>query len=238
MFIDFRSQLVLPGTRRCVTRPQDYDPIVPRTSTSSRTLADENLNKPGHIRADQRATTRVWESELAAGDGLRNCHHALRSFSGELPPLAHLFDEAERIVHSVVIEDEDRLIFRRAFIHAHALLNGHGLPVQPLHGDAGLGNVLTGGVWHDWEDSSIGPIIWDLAALVSTARITGTRAQRAEATLVAYGDDPGLDYLDAFVALRGLQVLAWSLLVSTTERKMRSSTETRLRWFREYPWDD
>lgn len=96
--------------------------------------------------------------------------------------------------------------------------------------------MLSGGVWHDWEDACQGPIIWDLAALVSTARITGARAERAEATLRAYGQTPGLDSLDAFVALRGLQVAAWSLLASATARQMRSSTETRLSWLRTYPW--
>lgn len=84
----------------------------------------------------------------------------------------------------------------------------------------------------------MGPIIWDLAAVVSTARITGARAERAEATLRAYGDAPGIDRLDDFVALRGLQVLAWSLLASTTEGQIRTSTATRLRWFRTYPWNE
>jgi hypothetical protein len=172
----------------------------------------------------------------AAGDGLRRCHEALRSFPNPLPPLSSLFDEAERIVDSMSIADADRNTFRDAFLHARQLLGNHGLPEQPLHGDAGLGNVLSGGVWHDWEDSCRGPLIWDLASLVSTARITGVRAERAEATLGAYGDAPGLEQLDAFVALRGLQVLAWSLLMSTTRGHLRASTETRLSWLRARPW--
>lgn len=172
----------------------------------------------------------------AAGQALRRCHAALREFTGPLPPLSSLIDEAQRILDRVAIAAQDRQILARAIPYARHVLAHHGLPEQPLHGDAGLGNVLEGGVWHDWEDSCRGPLIWDLASMVSTARITGRDPQRAEATLRAYGDAPGLEQLDAFIAIRGLYVLAWSLLGSAKEGQMRITTQARLRWLRSRPW--
>ena len=40
-------------------------------------------------------------------------------------------------------------------------------PVQPLHGDAHLGNVLGGPLWNDWEDTCLGPVGWDAACLLA-----------------------------------------------------------------------
>lgn len=168
--------------------------------------------------------------------GLRSCHETLRNFDGPLPTLGSLFEEARRIVDSVALSVEDHRIFRHAMLSARELLATHDLPEQPLHGDAGLGNVLPLGVWHDWEDSCRGPVIWDLASLVSTARVIGRDRERAEATLRAYGDAPGMKQIDAFVAIRGLHVLSWSLLASKHERRTRASTQARLRWLRAHPW--
>jgi hypothetical protein len=183
-----------------------------------------------------RATIDTPADPLEAAVGLRRCHQALASFSGPLPHVSHLIDEAQRIADSVTVSSNDRDTLARAFAGVTELLSGHDLPEQSLHGDAGLGNVLTGGVWHDWEDACQGPIIWDLASLVSTSRITGRRRARAEATLRAYGDAPGLEQLDQFVAARGLQVLAWSLLASAREQRLRASTAARLSWLRGREW--
>jgi hypothetical protein len=174
----------------------------------------------------------------AAGTNLRLCHDALRDFPDLLPPLSSLFDEAQRIVDSTTVSAGDQRVFHRAISYARRVLIELDLPEQPLHGDAGMGNVLTGGVWHDWEDSCRGPLIWDLASLISSARIIGREPERADATLLAYGDAPGLQHIDAFVAIRGLHVLAWSLLASQEEGHLRPTTEARLHWLRTYPWPE
>jgi hypothetical protein len=74
--------------------------------------------------------------------------------------------------------------------------------------------------------------VWYLACLVFTARIIGRAPDRAEAALSVYGDAPGFDQLDDFVAIRGLQVLGWSLLVSAREVQPRLTTVKRLRLLR------
>lgn len=184
----------------------------------------------------RRAKTEPPAAPRAAGQALRECHLALRRFRPMLPPLRFLLNEAEVIARSVDLSSDDRVIFDHALAWAYQVIAEHGLPQQPVHGDAGMGNVLSDGVWHDWEDCCHGPVVWDLACLVSTARITGRTPDRAEATLAAYGSAPGLDRLDDFVAVRGLQVLAWSLLRSGHEPQPRPTTRRRLEWLRTHAW--
>ncbi len=52
-----------------------------------------------------------------------------------------------------------------------------------------------------------------------------------------WGDAPGVDRINEFVAIRGLQVLAWSLLASVREgTHLRASTARRLEWLRSHSW--
>lgn len=183
-----------------------------------------------------RAVTEPVADPAQAGLGLRRCHQALRTYTGQLPAVSGLIAEARRIVGCVDLVDSDQEIFSQALVYADRVLTKHRLPEQPLHGDAGMGNVLAEGVWHDWEDACRGPLVWDLASVVSTARITRRTPARAEAMLQAYGDAPGLDRLDQFVAARGVQVLAWSLLGSAQEGQVRASTAARLNWLRQRNW--
>src|SRR5205085_10538471 len=47
---------------------------------------------------------------------------------------------------------------------------------QALHGDAGIGNLLRtdkGLLWNDLEDVCTGPVAWDVAGLIGSARSRG-----------------------------------------------------------------
>ena len=137
----------------------------------------------------------------AIGAALRDCHERLRDFSGDLPPLRDLLGEAARMSPELA---------PRIARCADALDD---LPAQPLHGDAGLGNVLTGPRWNDWEDCCRGPILWDIACLVARPRVMRTDLDTAEAALDAYGDAPGrVELLDTAIEARVLQGTAWSAL--------------------------
>ena len=98
----------------------------------------------------------------AAGVALRQCHRALESFTDTLPPLGSLLEEAQRIASSVTLCANDRAIFDHA------------------------------GVWHYWEHCCRGPIVWDLASLVSTARITGRAPDRQKQSWPLMAMLPGL----------------------------------------------
>ena len=136
----------------------------------------------------------------AVGRALRACHERLASFDGELPPLRALLDEAAALSPEL----GPRIARCAAALDA--------LPAQPLHGDAGVGNVLPGPRWNDWEDCCRGPVIWDVASLVARPRVMGTDVELAEAALAAYDDAPGMELLDVAIEARVLQGTAWSAL--------------------------
>ena len=167
------------------------------------------------------------------GETLRACHAALADYAGELPPLRALFEEAAEIADRGDLDAGERAVVRDGLDRVADEIDALGLPAQALHGDAGLGNVMAGAVWNDWEDGCRGPVVWDLACLVTTSRLLGLNRDRAEAALAAYGPAPGLDRLDLFVRARALQGAAWSAFAlaegagSTPERKAR-----RLAWLR------
>ena len=70
------------------------------------------------------------------------------------------------------------------------------LPAQALHGDASMSNLLrtdSGLVWNDLEDVCAGPVAWDIAGLVASARARGRSAKFIGELLAAYGQpDVGL----------------------------------------------
>jgi Phosphotransferase enzyme family len=80
-------------------------------------------------------------------------------------------------------------------------------PLQVLHGDAHPGNMLLtnrGWVWHDFEETCIGPVEWDLATMSRTQRLDGLEAVRH------YPGAPPYDDLLPWVELRRRQVPMWN----------------------------
>ena len=75
----------------------------------------------------------------------------------------------------------------------HATLGSLRSPIQPLHGDAHLNNVLNGPdgpLWNDWEDTCLGPLGWDAACLIARAA-TAASARRRPTPPPASRLDPG-----------------------------------------------
>ena len=137
----------------------------------------------------------------AAGRGLRICHEALADFAGPLPRLA-LLHEAEAVAERL----GDPALHRVARA-ARAEVEALDLPVQAVHGDGDLNNVIQtrdGPLWNDWEDTMLAPVAWDLACLAHDRSPLAPAAQRA------YGPAP--PDLAAFVAARTAQVDVWTAL--------------------------
>ena len=91
-------------------------------------------------------------------------------------------------------------------------------PAQPLHGDAGAGNLMAAGdgwVWHDFEDTCSGPVAWDLAASTASQRLDGPRI------LAAYGD-PAPAKLALCQQLRRLHLTVWYALYAERLPRLRA----------------
>src|SRR5262249_47421130 len=94
-------------------------------------------------------------------------------------------------------------------------------PVQPLHGDAHLRNVLAGTdgpLWNDWEDTALGPLHWDAACLIAPGVVSGEDDGSRIALRAA-----GLDALDPaelslWTDARILQGAIWSLFLDRRDR--------------------
>jgi hypothetical protein len=139
------------------------------------------------------------------GRSLRALHTALAGFPGDLAPLSEIRDWLERLLAelrpspSLTRQDIDWLRLKLDALTPAVFESS--LPAQALHGDASLSNLLrteTGLVWNDLEDVCRGPVAWDVAGLVTSARARGQNATYVEEFLAAYGEPGGLEpFLDA-----------------------------------------
>jgi hypothetical protein len=127
------------------------------------------------------------------GRSLKALHTALADYRGDLPPLSGIRDWLGRLTDSDALRSKLDALTPTVFESS--------LPVQALHGDASIGNLLhtdSGLLWNDLEDVCAGPVAWDVAGLVTSARSRGQNEQYVEALLSAYGDPGGLQpFLEA-----------------------------------------
>jgi len=158
----------------------------------------------------------------AAGAALSECHDALRTYDGSLPLLGTV-TEAEALLARLAAEERiDResatsLLVR--FQELTPLLRELRSPVQPLHGDAHLNNVLPGPLWNDWEDTCLGPVAWDAACLLAASQ----SRERLQAAYAAsrMGIDPG--ELKLWIEARSLQLAVWRYVATGTATPSRSA---------------
>ncbi len=147
----------------------------------------------------------------AAGAALADCHAALREFHGSLPVLACV-TEAEAMLAWLAAEEvldalEAAQLLER-IEEITTVLGSLRAPVQPLHGDAHLNNVLNGPdgpLWNDWEDTCVGPVGWDAACLLNSSQ----GEERAEAAYAASGIGLDRGELELWREARELQVAVW-----------------------------
>lgn len=144
-----------------------------------------------------------------AGRALRDLHEALRDFPGELPRLVCHQVEVPRLLDGLegTLAPDD--LSRLRDVHqrlAETLLDPR-RPVQALHGDAHVRNILPTPdrlLWNDFEDTGSGPIEWDLACFCWMP------PWGREAALAAYGPGaPSLDELAPWIEARELQGTVW-----------------------------
>jgi len=132
----------------------------------------------------------------AVGEALKRLHTALAGYPGDLPPLSGIRDWLARLAPAQRHELEalNPTVFESS------------LPVQPIHGDASLSNLLRtdrGLLWNDFEDVCLGPVAWDLGGLM-----TGRSAAYNDELLAGYGD-PSVVGLEPFLEAHALYEAIW-----------------------------
>lgn len=149
------------------------------------------------------------------GRSLRGLHAALAGFAGDLAPLGAIRGWLERLLAGLrpapplTTADIDWL--RRELDALTPAVFESPLPAQALHGDVSLSNLLRVGgdlVWNDLEDVCAGPVAWDVAGLVASARARGHGVAFVDALLDAYGD-PGVDDLEPFLDAHAVYDVIW-----------------------------
>ena len=151
------------------------------------------------------------------GRSLRELHEALAGFPGDLAPLSGIRDWLARLVGDLrpspdlSRRDIDRLSSELDELTPAVFESS--LPAQALHGDVSIGNLLRtdgGLVWNDFEDVCAGPVAWDVAGLVESARARGHGPEFVEALLDAYGG-PDVEDLQRFLEAHALYGFVWQL---------------------------
>jgi Ser/Thr protein kinase RdoA (MazF antagonist) len=168
-------------------------------------------------------------SEETIGSMLRDLHAALRDYPGSAPVLAPLQDIPAFLARPQSRIDADQ---RAALAAAYDRLTAEldpAAPRQPLHGDAGAGNLSatkeSGWVWHDFEDTCAGPVAWDLAATTASPRLDASRI------LAAYGAAVDPAQLATCQQLRRLNLTVWYALYAERLPELRPrSAELLAAW--------
>ena len=170
-----------------------------------------------------------------AGHALRETHEALRDFPDPLPRMAVL-SEAEAIIERFAgdrtLDSRDAALLREAASEATAAIDALDLPVQTVHADAHLGNVINtpaGPLWGDFEDTCVGPTAWDVGCLLTSGIAFGADPKAGRKAAAAYGGPPPDD---AFIAARRLQGTVWSLVFAHDHEDARDLAAHLLGWYR------
>ncbi|HET8758535.1 MAG TPA: aminoglycoside phosphotransferase family protein [Solirubrobacteraceae bacterium] len=144
------------------------------------------------------------------GASLRALHAALAGFPGDLAAVSGIRDWLERLLGELSPAPAVARLRRRLDALTPTVFESS-LPAQALHGDVSIGNLLRtdrGLVWTDLEDVCAGPVAWDVAGLVTSARARGQSAEFIDALLTAYGD-AGVEDLRPFLDAHAVYEAVW-----------------------------
>lgn len=144
-----------------------------------------------------------------AGRMLAELHGALREYPGELPLLAPPLNDIPRGLARLermpqVVSKSDVSMLRRVADRLLPVVEESTSPMQPLHGDAHVYNLLCsarGLLWNDFEDACRGPVAWDLTTL----------SDPENKMLAAYPAAPSAATVEAYRRVRLLHATVWVL---------------------------
>jgi Ser/Thr protein kinase RdoA (MazF antagonist) len=167
-----------------------------------------------------------------AGRALRQIHDLLAEPGAaafdDLPHFARV-EEASAVVAALDVTAEDRARLDEMLALAAAEVARLGLPLQPLHGDAWLGNVLRtpdGPLWSDFEFVCRGPREVDVATHLAVVAERGPRPED-DGFLEGYGDhDP--DLVEAVFAPALVPFVAWTFRLAEERPEHLPTARRRL----------
>jgi Ser/Thr protein kinase RdoA (MazF antagonist) len=164
----------------------------------------------------------------AVGRTLRRLHEAMAAYPG---PLRHV-GPLEEIGRLAVLLAPHQPGEARRLEELRSRLDLPDAPVQALHGDAHLGNVVAaadGIRWIDWEESWRGPLAWDLASLDHQAVTFGQLEDQTRRAFAAYGPYDA-DAVRAWLPAIALWAASWGLLGGLERPEWRAAARRRLGW--------
>lgn len=159
----------------------------------------------------------VREGASRLGRALHDLHDELSAFPGELAGLPELQGDIERLWR--LLRPTATLSAQRIeSLHTRLLaltetVFGASWPVQALHGDASLSNLLRTSerlVWNDFEDTFRGPVHWEVAGYVISLEAHGADSAFVAQALGAYGWGDRLE-LAPFTAAHEVYDEIWQL---------------------------
>jgi Ser/Thr protein kinase RdoA (MazF antagonist) len=226
--------------------PATEEDVVRRQVAVTAHLADRGApvaapwTRPGPYRAGDRVVT-LWEhvdhddgrpiDGFAAGVALREVHEALADLEpGGLPVFPRL-DEVRRLLATLDPPPAQARDLAEMLDRAETEAARLDVPLQVVHGDAWLGNVLRtpdGPLWTDFELTCVGPRELDLTCNDTSARDRG-RTEEDEAFLAGYGaHDVALRL--RLAALELTLLTAWTYRLAADKPAYTNHARTRLSW--------
>ncbi len=182
--------------------------------------------------------THASPSPREIGVSLHQCHQVLRTFDEPLPALAILHESLtileQQVVRDALPRDDIDLLARHLDASIERLAP---CPLQALHGDAHIGNLLMtthGLLWNDWEDAFAGPVEWDLASVIWNAKLLENDDATANAIVQAYascGTSIDDNVLDQCLIARAAVMSAWyPILYPNPSSERLQKLRHRLDW--------
>ena len=167
----------------------------------------------------------------AAGRALREVHDALADLEdGDLPVFPRL-DDVRRILPTLDVDPDEAELLAQMLALAEVAVEAVDAPVQVVHGDAWLGNVLwapAGPLWSDFELTCVAPRELDLACNETSTRDRG-RTPEDDALLAGYGEhDAGLRR--RLEALELVPLTAWTYQLAAAKPAYVDLARRRLAW--------
>jgi phosphotransferase family enzyme len=151
------------------------------------------------------------------GVALRGLHDELRPFDGDLAGLDDLRQDIERLHGQLRPADageaETVSSLRARLDELRQVVFESTLPVQALHGDVSLSNLLRTRdrlVWNDFEDTFRGPAHWDMAGYVISLTTRGASSSFVRRMLDAYRWDDK-EELEPFIAAHHVYDEIWQM---------------------------